>query len=265
MHSEVSERTLLFVTGAPRSGTTFVSDWISQTDEAYVCHEILAHLEGLTFSEMWAYLEQCAQTNIDRMQKPKQLEFMAWSEQHREVIPRVLGLKEPVTWSSDEPPNPLPELLTRGQSRCIVLIRHPYDVVISGARRGRETRNWPGYSVGEHCRLWLQTLTLVNWLRNAGLKVLIVRWEDLVIAHGTVKDSIERFIGFQLPIFMGFERVPTDLELYVRTVSRTYGICDARRRSELSDSDREQVRAIVASQAEELEYCLDDPMAERLT
>ena len=235
-----------------------MSDWISQTNEAYICHEIIEDLRGLAFSEMWIYLERCALTGSDRMEKKRQLEFMAWSEPYRQSTPRVLGLKEPVTWTSDEPPEPLRELLIQTQSRCIVLVRHPYDVVTSGFRRGQETRNWPGYSVEQHCMFWVQALALVTWMQNAGLKVLIVRWEDLVIAHDRVKASIESFIKFPLPTFSGFELGQNKLELYRRIVSRTLGVYDVRRRSRLSNSEREKVRSIVARQAGELGYILDD-------
>lgn len=259
MTTSASNRPFLFVTGAPRSGTTFISDWITETEDAYVCHEVLPQLTGLTVPEMWAYLGSCADTSNDRMQKPRQLEFLAWRERRRPVPPRVLGLKEPVTWTTDAPPEPLVTLLSHAQSRCVMLVRHPYDIVISGFRRGSQTRNWPGYTIEEHCRLWMQATSLKEWLRRSGIPVLVLPWEDLIVVNEAAKGSLEAFIGFPLPAFSGFERNPAQLDSYRQTVTRTHGICDARRRAELSRCDRNRIATLVAQRAEELGYRLDDP------
>lgn len=259
MNLPACNRPFLFVSGAPRSGTTFISDWITETEDAYICHELLPELAGLTVAEMWAYLESCAETSKDRMQKTKQLEFLAWRERRRPVVPRVLGLKEPVTWTSDEPPEPLVALLSHAESRCIMLVRHPYDVVVSGLRRGSETRNWPGYTIEEHCRLWLQAISLTEWLRRSRIPVLLLPWEDLFMAKEAAKDSIEAFIEFPLPAFSGFERDPAELDGYRQRVTRTHGICDSRRRAQLSSCDRDIIASLVARRAEDLGYQLDDP------
>jgi Sulfotransferase family len=259
MNSETYQRPFLFVTGPPRSGTTFLSDWITETEDAYVCHEVLPELSGLNLAERWAFLESRAQTSMDRMQKPKQLEFLAWRERRRQSVPRVLGLKEPVTWTSEEPPEALRALLLHAQSRCIALVRHPFDVVISGLRRGQSSRNWPGYSVEEHCRLWLQVSSVIAWARSHAIPVLVLPWEDLILSQATVKERIEEFIGFPLPAFNGFERSPDELEYYRRTVSRTHGVCDDGQRSLLSGLDRQRITAMLAPQAEAYGYRLDDP------
>ncbi|MGH3866079.1 MAG: hypothetical protein ACRDQ4_08060 [Pseudonocardiaceae bacterium] len=47
---------MLFVTGVPRSGTTFVSDWITQSKDAYCAHEISREVDGMTDSEILDYL-----------------------------------------------------------------------------------------------------------------------------------------------------------------------------------------------------------------
>lgn len=259
MDSKTCQRPFLFVTGPPRSGTTFLSDWITETDDAYVCHEVLPELSGLSLAEMWSFLESCAQTSIDRMQKSKQLEFLAWRERRRQSVPRVLGLKEPITWTSEEPPEALRALLLHSQSRCIALVRHPFDVVISGFRRAQSSRNWPGYSVEEHCRLWLQVSSVIAWARSRSIPVLVLLWEDMILSQITVKKRIEEFIGFQLPTFNGFERNPDELEYYRRTVSRTHGVCDHGQRSLLSGVDRQCVSAMLGLQAEAYGYRLEDP------
>ncbi len=255
---QASGRTFLFVTGAPRSGTTFVSDWISETEDSYVCHEVLPELAGMPVEAMWAYLANCARTGMDRMGKVKQLEFMSWQERQRTAVPRILGLKEPVAWDGSEAPQPIASLLAAKPSLCIVLIRHPYDVVTSGMRRGRQTSNWPGYSVNDHCRLWLQTLALAGWVRRMGTPVLLVRWEELFLEHEAVKEKIEEFVGVSLPGFTGFERRPTELAFYAKNVSKAHGLRDADRRQELSNADRDEIKAVVGSEAREMGYCLDE-------
>jgi hypothetical protein len=258
MNSDTYQRPFLFVTGPPRSGTTFLSDWITETEDAYICHEVLPELGGLSLAEMWKFLESLAQTSLDRMQKPKQLEFLAWRERRRQSIPRVLGLKEPVTWTSEEPPEALRALLLHAQSRCIALVRHPFDVVNSGLRRGQTSRNWPGYSVEEHCRLWLQTSSVIAWVRSHAIPALVIHWEELILSQATVKEQIEEFIGFPLAAFNGFERSPDELEYYRRRVSRTHGICEDGQRSFLSSVDRECIAAMLTQQAEAYGYRLDE-------
>lgn len=263
MTHNTPDRPFLFVTGAPRSGTTFISDWLTETEDAYICHEVLPELAGFTLPQMWAYLELCAKTSDDRMKKTRQLEFLRWRERRRTVAPKVLGLKEPVTWTTDTPPDSLQMLLASADSRCILLVRHPYDIIISGIRRGSETRNWPGFTVEEHCRLWLQAASFTTWLKRSGIPLLVLPWEDLILELKTTQQSLEEFIGFQLPTFSGFERDPTQLDSYRETVSRTNGICDARHRAELSPRDRTTIANLVARRAEELGYCLDDPFEGR--
>ena len=259
MSDSPSLRPFLFISGAPRSGTTFISDWITETEDAYICHEVLPQLTGLNVPEMWKYLESCAKTSEDRMQKPGQLEFLKWRERRRPFAPSVLGLKEPVTWTTDEPPEALVSLLSNSQSRCIILVRHPYDLVISGIRRGSGTRNWPGYTIEEHCRFWMQATSLLDWLRRSSIPVLVLPWEDLILVSEASKESLETFIGFPLPEFTGFERDPSQLDFYRQTVSRTHGIRDLRHQAELSDSERKAIFKLVGSLAEEFGYCLNEP------
>jgi len=259
MTHNMPDRSFLFITGAPRSGTTFISDWITETEDAYICHEVLPELTGLTLPQMWAYLELCARTSDDRMKKSRQLEFLRWRERRRTIAPRVFGLKEPVTWTTDTPPDSLEMLLANASSRCVLLVRHPYDIVISGIRRGSETRNWPGFTVEEHCRLWLQAVSFTHWLQRSDVPLLVLPWEDLILEHEAAQQSLEEFIGFQLPAFSGFERDPAQLDAYRRTVSRKHGICDALHRAELSPRDRATIASLVAPRAEELGYCLGDP------
>jgi hypothetical protein len=69
---------MLFVTGAPRSGTTFVSDWITQSEDAYCAHEISREVDGMTDSEILDYLWYCARTGTDRRDKLSLREFVRW-------------------------------------------------------------------------------------------------------------------------------------------------------------------------------------------
>lgn len=57
---------MLFVTGAPRSGTTFVSDWITQAEDAYCAHEISREVDGMTDSEILDYPLALRRTGTDR-------------------------------------------------------------------------------------------------------------------------------------------------------------------------------------------------------
>jgi hypothetical protein len=103
---------ILFVTGALRSGTTFVSDWITQAEDAY-----------------------CARTGTDRQDKRALHEFVRWPTHQPKKRLMVLGFKEPIFWpvQSGVAPCHVDSFLERFPTKYVFMLRHPYDVIASGS------------------------------------------------------------------------------------------------------------------------------------
>src|SRR5436309_1875203 len=91
---------IFFVTGPPRSGTTFLSDWITECPSAYCAHEIVGSIPGTSPNEITRYLHKCAATGQDRLSKPVQREFLRWDHPYTKIAPTLLGFKEPIAWRS---------------------------------------------------------------------------------------------------------------------------------------------------------------------
>src|SRR5438128_1402735 len=116
---------MLFITGAPRSGTTFVSDWITESPDAYCAHEVLDELMGKTEEQVIEYLQYCAATGVDRLSKQLQREFMHWDNPRTKTDPRILGFKEPLVWPIEmgQMPYPVGSFLEKFDTRYIVMVR----------------------------------------------------------------------------------------------------------------------------------------------
>ena len=239
----MSDARLVFVTGAPRSGTTFVSDWLCESPDAYCAHEVLPLPNGGADDDaaLIATLRRCALTGEDRLGKPRQREFMRWRPQPPKPAPAVLGLKEPVQWPLDLLPGPLDALLERRRPSLVVLVRHPYDTIASGRRRALTTGNWPGFDLDSHCRLWLDALSLGERARSRGQPVLTLRQEELLREPEPARAALERLLGVELPGFDGNERTSTELTAMRERVSPTAGLVDGPDRELLPDADRRRI------------------------
>jgi hypothetical protein len=252
----------VFVTGAPRSGTTFVSDWLSQLPDCYCAHEVLADLAGRTPDEAIAALALYAASGSDRLTKLRQREFLQWpSDGLSKVSATLIGWKEPVTWPRGglgAVPEPLRSLLRTRCRQAVVAVRHPFDVVASGRRREATTTNWRPLSVVEHCNYWLSTLDLIRGLAEAGSQVLVLHWEEMVADPAGSARDLGRLLHRVLPNFDGYERGREELQTMRTCVDRKYGLVGHEQRRYLSDDDQDEIRRLLRSEAEDLGYALDD-------
>jgi hypothetical protein len=252
----------LFVTGAPRSGTTYVSDWLTQLEDAYCVHEVLTDLKGRPAEEAFAALNAYASSGADRLDKVRQREFLSWPSKGLET--RDLGLlawKEPVAWEGgglDAVPDPLGTLLRTHCSQAVVTVRHPFDVVASGRRREASTSNWRPLSVEAHCAFWLSTLQLIRDLERQGCAVLVLRWEDLLADAGANAARLGEFVKRELPAFEGYEREPEELASMRACVHPERGLVGHTSRTYLTESDKEEIRRLLLAEATELGYELQD-------
>jgi hypothetical protein len=246
---------LVLVTGPPRSGTTFVSDLISEVPGAYCVHEVAAHLCELAPRMIVDRLLDFAQSGRDRLDKPLQRTFLNWDEPPTTDAPELLGLKEPVTWKSRDAgdadgfgfPPWLDRFVFATGARVVLLIRHPLDIVASSRRRAVETPNWPGFSTVELCDFWRTTLGISTRLQAKGWPLLLLHWEDLMLRPTAVREQLETFLDLTLPPFQGNERSAFYLERLARQVSRERGVEEGASRRLVTDEDR----AIVADRLEE--------------
>lgn len=258
MHSPPRyDPTIFFVTGPPRSGTTFLSDWITECTTAYCAHEIIDSLPAPDPDGITTYLHDCAATGKDRLSKTLQRDFLRWDHPRTKIAPPVLGFKEPIVWRSvDALPYAVAGYLEAVRARCIVTTRHPYDVIISGKERAARTRNWPTFGVAEHCELWCTALPMADFYHKRGLATLLIRWERLILEFAEVRNELQDFLHINLPLFAGNER-SNDYIASLRTrISMSGGVRDRHLRAQLSNEERAIVRNITGGACSCLGYTL---------
>ncbi|MFD7708854.1 hypothetical protein ACFV6E_08850 [Streptomyces sp. NPDC059785] len=247
-----------FVTGAPRSGTTYVSDWLTQLEDAYCVHEVLADLRHRSPEEALAALEVYARSGADRLDKVRQREFLAWPSQGLETpVPGLVGWKEPVTWERgglSAVPEPLGTLLRRHCEKAMVTVRHPFDVVASGRRREATTSNWRPLSVAEHCAFWLSTLDVIRDLKAQGTEVLVLHWESLLADPGSSAVRMGELLNRTLLAFDGYEREPEELSSMRACVDPQRGLSGHASRRYLTETDRQEISLLLSVEAAELGY-----------
>jgi hypothetical protein len=243
----------VFITGAPRSGTTYVSDWITEIPSCYCAHEVIqAHAKSEACALDNALFEY-ARTASDRLSKPGQRAFMRWDDVSGKTAPTVLGLKEPIVWpraaDTRSESTGLAAVwlwLRKYDVSVLILTRHPLDVVASGKRRALATTNWPGYTAGELCEFWLSSARTGRELRREGFNLMILRWESIILEPTLTTMRLNRWLGKSLPDFDGRERDPPNLaDLRVR-VSASEGVRGNPNRELLSDDDRRIVAAALS-------------------
>lgn len=251
----------VFVSGAPRSGTTFVSDWLTQLPDGYCVHEVLSDLMGSSCAEALDALARYASTGSDRLAKVKQREFVAWPDGGlRTPLPKIVGWKEPVTWGRGglrDVPDPLGALLQTHCHEAVVTVRHPYDVVASGRRREAMTSNWRPLSVAQHCSFWLGALDMVRDLQSAGCNVLVLRWEDLLADPRSAAAQLGKLVGRELPAFDGYERDAQELSEMRGCVDSERGLAGHSSRATLTSTDRAEIRRLLQPDAADAGYVLD--------
>ena len=173
-------RLFFFITGAPRSGTTFLSDWITQSKEAYCVHEVLNDIRGKSVEDLTLYMANCSKNGYDRFSKTQQLKFLDWQKIKVKTDPTVLGLKQPIIWFSTENFRAdLHNFFDLKPLKMIVLIRHPFDVIASGKHRANHTNNWPNYSTEDHCKFWQTSFDLIESWNHDSKDNLVIFWKIL--------------------------------------------------------------------------------------
>jgi hypothetical protein len=204
------------------------------------------------------FLRVCARTGMDRLSKPRQLEFMRWEQVFTKTDPPVLGFKEPVAWSIER--NRMPYLtgdfLRWANARCIMMLRHPYDVVASGRARAIETRNWPNFTVEEHCQFWYDAVRLRERYLRDSLACLDIRFEELLCSPDTITKAIETFLSIGLPTFSGNERTPDYIENLRKGASPRFGLRGNANRKYLTSDDLMTIQTQLGEACEEFGYSL---------
>lgn len=250
---------MLFVTGAPRSATTYMSDWITESPDAYCAHEISREVAGMTDDQIIDYLRVCAVTGADRLGKTGIRDHMRWGAPPDKDIARlrVLGFKEPVFWpvQSLTPPYHADAFLRRFPARYVVMLRHPYDVVASGKHRAATTATWPGFTTEQHALLWRTALLQWRAYIRHGYNALCIRWEHLVLQPERTRLVLQRFLTIDLPAFFaGYERSPGYFEKLQRQVSPAEGLASGGYRHYLTRADIDIIRSVASDVAADVGY-----------
>lgn len=248
--------TYFFVTGAPRSGTTFMSDWICTASNAYCVHEVVPHLQSCSRDERLDLLMNFANSAADRLKKPLQREFLVWDDVVGKTNPAVLGIKNPWIWNCEIPESCIVELSPSFLERCIVMVRHPFDMVASGFERGLRTKNWPNYSAAEHSLLYLHCSKFLQKRQAQNTQTLVVHHEELLLDPSRVQLRVEEFLGISLSRFSGHEHTEEYFEKMRSHVSRSRGNIGSSKRTLLSNADRATIRALVGELAASFGYDL---------
>lgn len=249
---------LVFVTGAPRSATTFVSDWITQSPDAYCAYEISREVAGMTDDQIMRFLRKCAVSGEDRLGKTGIRDHMHWSNLPRKEIVRlrVLGFKEPVFWpvQTPSPPYHADGFLQKYPARYVIIMRHPYDVVASGKHRAATTATWPGFTTEQHALLWHTAVQQWQSYVRRGHETLCLRWEQLLLQPRTARSALNRFLGISLPAFDGYERTPGYIERLRRQVSPVAGLIRSEHRHYLTRTDIDIIRTVAGEDAAGIGY-----------
>lgn len=246
-----------FVSGPPRSGTTFLSDWLTEVDGVYCAHEVLGELSQINdFNQIPVFLQNLAATGADRYNKKFQHEFLDWSYIKVEKFPICLGIKNPWIWDSIQTlPKQLLWLIRDFDASIIVIVRHPYDTMASGVHRKLFTKNWPFSTVYEHCQTWKWCIEQLDMIKNLS-NCLIVHWEELICSYLTVKGQIESHLAIKLPDFIGYEVTKDTLSSFASNTSRSLGYTANSKRQLLSQHDLAVIKQELSEAASELNYDL---------
>lgn len=236
---------LFFLTGAPRSGTTFLSDWITTAPNAYCVHEVLPELRQCHPEHRVALLQEFSRTSADRLGKPLQREFLNWEHVCAKQNPEVLGLKNPWIWNEPTPEASITETSPSLLARVIVLMRHPFDMVASGFERGLKTRNWPNYTAAMHVGFFRAVTEFVQGWRNSGKALLLIRYEDLLLRPEQIRTSIEEFLGVTLNSFSGNEHEAGYFDRLSSSATIRLGTPENSKRALLSAADRDVIRRTI--------------------
>jgi hypothetical protein len=254
---------LVFVTGAPRSATTFISDWIAQAPDAYCAHEISREVAGMTDDQIMQFLRACAASGTDRLGKTGIRDHMRWNGLPRKDITRlrVLGFKEPVFWpvQSPTPPYHADGFLRKFPAKYVIAVRHPYDVVASGKHRAATTATWPGFTTEQHALLWRTAVQQWQSYVRHGYQTICIRWEQLLLQPGMTRSALNRFLGIRLPAFSGYEHGPGYIEELRRHVSPAAGLTSGGHRHYLTREDIAVIRSIAGEIAADIGYELAQP------
>ncbi len=246
---------LFFISGAPRSGTTFLSDWVTQTSSAYCVHEVLGELENMTDEDWMPFLGTCAQNGQDRYQKKRQLEFLRWQDLRVEQAPTSLGLKQPIVWTQRATaPSALNLFLNNPACKKILIFRHPYDVIASGKSRGLKTSNWPGYTTAEHCQFWQVAYEHQGQWQKDSDTFLAITWENLLLHPEMEKERLEKFLDIQLQVFAGFEHEENYFRQLKRSTTRSGGVTDNEHRKLLTSEDRAIIKQLLGDTCQAMGY-----------
>ncbi|MEW6736325.1 MAG: sulfotransferase [Acidobacteriota bacterium] len=247
---------IVLVTGAPRSGTTFISDWITESPQAYCAHEILTEIENKTDTEIFQFLLKCAVTGDDRLSKVHENDAMKWNKVPGKINLRLLGFKQPFAWFEglDRLPYAVRRFPEKYNSLYLVTIRHPYDVVASGKHRALHTKNWPNYTVKQHCLLWREATKLYHHYQAKRFKVMYIKWERLILQFNTIKQELETFLQLDLPVFYGYEQTQEYFETLRGQVSLQAGVVLGKKRELLTNEDRLTIQEMTADFCEEFDY-----------
>ncbi len=237
---------VFYVGGPPRSGTTFISDWITQAPEAYCAHEISARISNKKDEEVVQLLLGYAASGNDRYGKRKQREFLDWENIPVKKAPEQLGFKQPVVWQNPaDCPAVADRFIDRMKGKRILIFRHPIDMIASAKHREKTTANWPGYSVKELCAFWKCAFEHTqNWAKDPD-RLHVVQWERLLLDHDAEKALLERFLSLKLPQFAGYENSSEYFKILQRTTSFEQGVTGNKKRELLSPQEVKQINQLL--------------------
>ncbi len=251
--------TYVYVTGAPRTGTTFISDWISDTENGYCCHEIADAIENFSsFHQIDEYLKLCASTGLDRKSKVHKFSSQWWGALKIKHNPDIIGMKQPISWpSAQTQPAGITTFLQQSDPHIIVMMRHPYDAIASGKSRALNTNNWPNYTTEEHCLFWKYSVEFYLQLTQTSHKTMFIKWEDLMLNREYYRKQLNEFLSVRLSEdFIGDERSAAELSDFKANVTLSGGVPANKSRKLLGAEDYHSIRDITGSLCQMLGYQL---------
>ena len=183
---DLLNKRLVFLVGAPRSGTTWLQLMLASTPQVATVNE--THLFSLYLSSQfgsWDLLKNRSEREIGLGPLMEEAEFLALIRHFADsVISRILATKPDAAVLLEKTPNHILHwrsiLKIYPDAYFIVITRDPRAVVASwqAASSGWGSA-WAKSMVVENCKRWKEFVTEGKQIRDATNNVIEVRYEDL--------------------------------------------------------------------------------------
>jgi hypothetical protein len=185
-HSDLSERRLVFLVGAPRSGTTWLQLMLASSEHVATCNETHLFTQYLaSLFDSWDLFKRNPVREIGLSHVMEESEFLALIRNFADgVISRILANKPDASVILEKTPDHVQRwrhiLKVYPNAYFLLLVRDPRAVVASSrAASSGWGSGWAPSSLVKNCTRWKQYVSEGQQIKDATSNFIEVRYEDL--------------------------------------------------------------------------------------